>query len=465
MTLNDWPVHKTDFKMNNALLNHAAPAMAGLFDDMTLRKYLRQVSDEVRTFTRASCTGAGQHEIDIDFMMPALSMTGESKVGLISALTQYSCLAVTSDVSGTSMLCRFLARHFASGKVGHLPEVLCNYLPLYLDLPNLDKSYFVEGMTLQEVVTTMHQDVIDMEESSFLSRLVLGSALVLLDNLDSLTEQEHQVAMTWVVEAQSWNGLMLVPTNSPEQSGLNHLPVLRVEGLSSAHIDALAKRRLPVYQRHESFLMQIAANEQLRAMAKDPALLWMMLDVQSIEGQVPSTQLEMTQAFLDGASKTVKSASPAKMGVPLYLQKNWLSLVGFHLHQRAVAGAPALATRKEIEGWIEEVLGEDSGKLATQNLSTTITKTALFIKARDGFGFSSQALLECCASQYVARHVVSPAFILGRKSTSGVSKSSIEQWSQSPAWDSVIAGVKAIIEKERDPAWMTELDDALAQPV
>ena len=86
------------------------------------------------------------------------------------------------------------------------------------------------------------------------------------------------------------------------------------------------------------------------------------------------------------------------------------------------------------------------------------------VKGQDGIGFGSKALQAACASQYVARHVVSPSFILGRTNNAGVSRQLIETWSKDHQWDEVMDGVKSIIEKERDPAWMSEFNDAMGQP-
>jgi hypothetical protein len=432
---------------------------------MTLRGYLGRVRDSVKAFTSPSCLGTGQRLLDVDYLMPGLSMQEEGHVAnVMVALARYSRLAVTSEFSGTSLLCRYAVKELASGKIDHLPDGLQDFLPVYLDLAGLEQTLFTPGTSLRDVIAGLYGDIVDWEESSFVTRLTLGGAMVVLDNLDYISPQEQAVALAWVQEAQGWNALMMVPTRHPKNPGLEHLPVLRAEGLSPAHVDLIAKRRLVDFKRIETFTAQMATSESLRRLAKHPETLSMMLDLQHIDGRMPTSETELMSAFVEAAARTIKSATPAKTGMPLYMQKNWLSLVGFRLHQRAADGGFGYASRKEIESFMQEVLGEESDRLATQNLSLTLTKTALFVKGRDGIRFSSMMLQAACASQYVARHVVSPTFILGRTNTSGVSKATIEAWSNEPRWDSVMAGVKAIIAQERDPAWMSELNDAMGQP-
>jgi hypothetical protein len=439
--------------------------MPGLWNDMTLRPYLGRVRDSVSTFTSPSCLGTGQRLLDTDYLMPGLSTKEDGHVGsVMAALARYSVLAVTTDYSGASLLCRYVAKEFASGKVDHLPIGLHDFLPVYIDLPGLERELFASGTSLRDVITHLYGDIVDWEQSSFLTRLTLGSALVVLDNLDHLTPEEHAVALAWVQEAQSWNSVMLVPTRHPKQPGLDHLTVLRAEGLSLAHVDLIAKRRLTDFKRIESFALQLSLSDSLRRLVQHPEALWVLLDLQHIDGRMPTSEMELFPAFVEAAARTIKTATPAKTGIPLYLQKNWLLLAGFRLHERAVSGGAAYASRKELEGYIQEVLGEESSRMATQNLSITLTKTALFVKVRDGIGFVSKSLQAALASQYVARHVVSPSFILGRTNNSGVSRVLIEQWSKDPQWNEVMEGVKSIIKKEQDPAWMSELNDAMGQP-
>lgn len=442
----------------------ASPGMPGLWNDSTLRPYLGRVRDSVNTFVSPSCLNSGQRQLDLDYLMPGLSTQQDGHViNVVAALARYSRLVVTTEFSGASLLCRYMAREFASGKVDHLPSVLRDYLPIYIDLATLAHELFKPGETLREVITGLYADVVDWGQSSFISRLVLGSALVVLDNIDHLNAEERAVATGWLQEAQSWNSLMLVPTRHPEQPGLDHLVVLRVEGFSPIHVNMIAKRRLTDYKRLEGFSAQMVTSESLRHLAKHPETLSMMLDLQHIDGRIPTSETELMSAFVEAAARTIKSATPAKMGMPLYMQKNWLALVGFRMQQRAVDGGFGYASRKEIEGFIQEVLGEESDRLATQNLSLTLNKTAIFVKGRNGIRFSSMMLQTACASFYVASHVVSPGFILGRTNKSGVSKSSIEAWSNDPRWDVVMTGVKSIIAQEQDPAWMSELNDAMGQ--
>lgn len=447
--------------MSATKLSQSSPGMPGLWDDPSLRRYLGALRDYTRTFQSVSCTSRGVRD-DQDYVWPeTMTPPGGNPGSILDALASYSRLAVTADSVGASLLCRMVARRLSSGSVAPVPDGLRDYLPVYIDLPDLDKSFFNPGVTLSDVITVLNDGIVEWDQSSFLSRLVLGSSLIILDNLDALSQSEHAAALRWIVEAESWKSLIMVPTRNPEQKALDSFAVVRVAEFGPPQQVKLASSRFPDHSAFLDFHGNLMGSPALQVMAADPIKLGMMVDVFKIDSKIPVSEFGLSQAFLVAVSRTVKESSPPKMGIPLYLQKDWMSAVGFHLQQRKANGQGEYASADEIEGWIQDVLGEESAAAARLNLSTTLANTLLFIKGRDGLRFATKSLQSACASQYVAKHVVSPTFILGRKNLSGVSRQALGEWSRDESWSDVMAGVKIILEQEHSLEWLNEYNEAI----
>lgn len=430
---------------------------AGMWADSTLRPYLRHTYDKCRKYTSISCKDAGIRDINLHyFSAEVMGDTAMSSRGALLALKSQQHMVVTTRYAGSSLLCKFIAMELSAGKVDEHLGVLQDYLPVYIDLAGLDEVLYRPGTVVDQVITELNEHLVEWGRSSFLSRLNSGNSVVVFDNLDHLDFAQQAVALEWIKEVIDSGNKLVVATRDPLRAELNGIPVFEVAGLNMSRIMLMASHWLNGTEKVSGLHKLIGQSTAWQGIVSHPVTLMMALQVYGETSRLPQAEFDLAAEFLTIATKTVKRAAPAKMGVPDYLQRSWLAMIGFNLHKREVAGLPTVASEAELIGWMQDILGDESQNIAATNLSGFLSNTSIFTRTRQGFGFANKSLTTLTAAQHIERYVVTPSFVLSSKARTGISRKEIAAWSREPAWKDVLEGVKSILERDRSKEWLDE---------
>ena len=449
--------------MTTAPTQQANETKSGMWADSTLRPYLRNTYDLCRKYTSISCKSAGIRDINLNYFAAEVFEDGvalTSRTALL-ALKRHQHMVLTTKHAGISLLCKYIAMELSAGKVDDELGVLHEHLPVYIDLSQLDAVLFRPGTVVDQVITELNDHLVEWGRSSFLPRLAAGEAVVIFDGLDHLGDDKRKVASGWIQEVISSGSKLVVGTRDPARLNLGGIPTFEIAGQSMNRITLMATHCLSGTEKVSGFHKLVSQSQALQQMVAHPVKLTMALEVYAETSKIPESELDLAAEFMAIAMQTVKRTAPAKTGVPDYLQRSWLAMVGFNLHKRAVAGEPATASSTELIGWMQDILGDESRNLAEQNLTGFLDKTSIFSRSQHGLGFADKSIMTLAAAQHVERHVVTPSFVLSSNARTGISKAVIAGWARDPAWKEVLEGVKTFLARDRSKEWLDEFLGAL----
>lgn len=376
--------------------------------------------------------------------------------GALLALNNHQHMVLTTKHAGSSLLCKYIAMELSAGKVDKHMDKLHDLLPIYIDLSILEDVMLRPGTLLDQVITELNDHLVEWGRSSFLDRVSAGSAIVILDNLDHLEAAQQEIALNWVSEVIESGNKLVLSTREPSHPVLSGIPVYEIAGLSLGRIMLMASHWIHGPDRAAGFSMNVKKAAHLQQILSQPVHLSMAIEVYDETSIVPESELQLASDFLGLATKTVRRAAKPKMGIPDYLQRSCLALIGFRLQSRYASGVPAIASEAELASWMQDVLGEDSHGIAIQNLEGFLDKTSIFVRSRHGYGFAHKSLMTLTAAQHIECHVVSPSFVLSPKAGTGITKQVISDWAKNPAWKDVLDWVKTILQKDRSQEWLDE---------
>lgn len=448
--------------MTTPPIQHPHEPAADMWLDAALRPYLRSTYDQCRKYTSVSSTNSGKRDLNLDYSTAWI--VGSESDGyntVLQALKQHPHLVLTTQSAGTSLLCKYIGMELSSGKVDRRLKALDNVMPVYIDLASVSDALFQPGVSIEQVITALNEQIAGWGESSFLTRFSTGKAVVIIDNLDHLDEAHSRVATAWIGEVMASGNHMLVTTRHPHRPVLSGVPVLEVEGNSRDRVILIASCRIQP-PKFVEFRQQCKESASLEDLVKHPVLLDMAIEVCQENSVVPDTELDLAREFLSIAARTARQAVTVKSVIADRDQKVWLSLVGYNFHSRQVIGKPATASKDDLVKWMQESLGEGDQSKALANVEAYLENTSIFTKTRNGYAFGAPCLVTYCAAKHIEGHVVSPSFVLSRKTHAGISKKTIAEWAKNPARKDVLDGVMSILKANRSREWVDEFSVALA---
>lgn len=429
--------------------------------DSALRPYLRSTYDQCRKYTRLSGKSPGECDLNLDYFITRIVGSDfDGGTTILQALKEHPHMVLTTQSAGTSLLCKYIGMELSSGKVDRCLKALDGVMPVYIDLASVSDALFQPGLSIKQVITALNEQIVGLVKSSFLTRLSTGKAVVIIDNLDHLDEAHSRVATGWIGEIMASGNRMLVTTRHTQRPVLSGVPVLEVEGNNQDRVILIASCRIQ-RPRFTEFQQQCKESASLAGLVKHPVLLDMAIEVCQEGIVVPDNELDLAREFLSVAVRTARQAMTAKTVIAEREQKIWLSLVGYNLHSRQVIGKPATASKDDLVKWMQESLGEGDQSKAMANVEAYLECTSIFTKTRNGYAFGAPCLVTYCAAKHIEGHVVSPSFVLSRKTHAGISKKTIAEWAKQPARKDVLDGVMSILKANRSREWVDEFSAAM----
>lgn len=435
---------------------------ADMWLDSALRPFLGNTYDHCRQFICLSAKNAGKRDLNGHYYTGKIvgSESSNGFLAVLQALDQHHHVVLTTRYAGLSLMAKYVGMQLSSGKAGGRLEPLDGIVPVYVDLASMAEASFNPLESFRETAIACHSHIARVSDSSLLSRLNAGKCLVILDNMDHISEAQKSVVDDWILEIPEWGNRLLITTRDFQRPVLSDIPVLEVSGNDMNRAIHIASDRLQSPPFNE-FRKRLAESPGLQNLIQHPVLLDMALELCQESIALPDTEFGLAQAFLSLAVRTVKRSMNPELFITDRDQTAWLSRIGYTLHERCVTSSSSTVSKEELVEWMQEILGDADQVRALTNLESFLEKTSIFAHTRKGYTLAAQPIITYCASKFIEGHVVSPSFVLSKQSDAGITKTTIAKWAKNPARDNVLNGVISILKAERSTEWVHEFMTAM----
>jgi hypothetical protein len=463
--------------IGDTMSEHVKKTLPELWQDHGLRKYLGAIK---RYCVKNLLFSVGPPESLGDMgmgslVLPPVLSDGEA-ITIGKSFEQHKHVLVTGKPeSGKSLIARWVGWRLSAGLDRPLPENLTNKMPIILDFERIaeenfrdcskDRDFSFEGqMPLWHLVgidaSQVIYDYIDFQ--AIADRIEVGDCLLIIDNWDCISEKNLPAALHWVKEAVDGGAALLIISEQNAIDGLDYLHAVETADLDYSRLSHKLRSSFQ-YLEHpgldvQTFLRGTQANPEIRAIRSNPQTYELLVALYLEEKVIPNTESELHRLLIAACVKRIRNKLPRGLDVPLHVLTEIVCEMGIAALMNANSTGRHVLHHYEVEPILKSALGYldlDSGSIEEVFRALT-NASGLFFMNR----FISKAMMRACASLWMVRHIVSPAFVLNAADAK-INHGRLVEWHQDAVWKPVVDMALATIRENEHPEWIAEVEKAL----